>query len=355
MTTNQQEQNRELSLATLSEITIDAEQLIAELDAGMGQFPEVALRDCQKHRDLMIPRLIEVLQETARLGCEGVVRDGNAAMFALFLLTEFRATQATDAIVNFLRVPGKVVDTLLGDAITEDLPRILATFATQRLEILELLITDSQADEYVRSGALEAHKYLVRDGVLQRPEFVQRLRDYLLKLVAEEAIWPATLVVDMLAELKAVDARPDIERAYHAGVIDEEFITLEFVDELLGQEAAEFDRVLDNLEPTIVADAVEEMRPWHWSGDESWLDGKVGPIDELEFDNELTSRIAHLFSNALVKESDPSMADDEAEEFSPHQTDTIRYDAPHIGRNDPCPCGSGKKYKKCCLHKVTPK
>jgi uncharacterized protein YecA (UPF0149 family) len=19
-----------------------------------------------------------------------------------------------------------------------------------------------------------------------------------------------------------------------------------------------------------------------------------------------------------------------------------------IGRNDPCPCGSGKKYKKCC-------
>jgi uncharacterized protein YecA (UPF0149 family) len=23
--------------------------------------------------------------------------------------------------------------------------------------------------------------------------------------------------------------------------------------------------------------------------------------------------------------------------------------APKIGRNGPCPCGSGKKYKKCCL------
>jgi uncharacterized protein YecA (UPF0149 family) len=22
-----------------------------------------------------------------------------------------------------------------------------------------------------------------------------------------------------------------------------------------------------------------------------------------------------------------------------------------IGRNDPCPCGSGRKYKKCCLAK----
>ena len=22
--------------------------------------------------------------------------------------------------------------------------------------------------------------------------------------------------------------------------------------------------------------------------------------------------------------------------------------APKVGRNDPCPCGSGKKYKQCC-------
>ena len=27
---------------------------------------------------------------------------------------------------------------------------------------------------------------------------------------------------------------------------------------------------------------------------------------------------------------------------------TYRREEPKIGRNDPCPCGSGKKYKKCC-------
>ncbi len=27
---------------------------------------------------------------------------------------------------------------------------------------------------------------------------------------------------------------------------------------------------------------------------------------------------------------------------------TVRHEGPKIGRNDPCPCGSGKKYKKCC-------
>ncbi len=27
---------------------------------------------------------------------------------------------------------------------------------------------------------------------------------------------------------------------------------------------------------------------------------------------------------------------------------TVVKDEPDIGRNDPCPCGSGKKYKRCC-------
>jgi preprotein translocase subunit SecA len=30
---------------------------------------------------------------------------------------------------------------------------------------------------------------------------------------------------------------------------------------------------------------------------------------------------------------------------------TVRRAGPRIGRNDPCPCGSGKKYKKCCMAK----
>ncbi|MDD5005089.1 MAG: preprotein translocase subunit SecA [Candidatus Omnitrophica bacterium] len=29
-------------------------------------------------------------------------------------------------------------------------------------------------------------------------------------------------------------------------------------------------------------------------------------------------------------------------------TSTVKRDQPKVGRNDPCPCGSGKKYKKCC-------
>jgi hypothetical protein len=32
----------------------------------------------------------------------------------------------------------------------------------------------------------------------------------------------------------------------------------------------------------------------------------------------------------------------------PQKVETYRRDEPRVGRNDPCPCGSGKKYKKCC-------
>lgn len=28
-------------------------------------------------------------------------------------------------------------------------------------------------------------------------------------------------------------------------------------------------------------------------------------------------------------------------------------EVPRVGRNDPCPCGSGKKHKKCCAKVVT--
>lgn len=28
----------------------------------------------------------------------------------------------------------------------------------------------------------------------------------------------------------------------------------------------------------------------------------------------------------------------------------VKREKSKIGRNDPCPCGSGRKYKKCCLN-----
>lgn len=37
-----------------------------------------------------------------------------------------------------------------------------------------------------------------------------------------------------------------------------------------------------------------------------------------------------------------------AQQYKNAHTQKVR-EYPKIGRNDPCPCGSGKKFKNCCL------
>jgi preprotein translocase subunit SecA len=46
---------------------------------------------------------------------------------------------------------------------------------------------------------------------------------------------------------------------------------------------------------------------------------------------------------AFTKANETAFAGGEEEQARP-----VRNKGPRIGRNDPCPCGSGKKYKKCC-------
>ena len=47
---------------------------------------------------------------------------------------------------------------------------------------------------------------------------------------------------------------------------------------------------------------------------------------------------------------EPEEATEEAaaeDEAAPAKPQTVVREAPKVGRNDPCPCGSGKKYKQC--------
>ena len=44
-------------------------------------------------------------------------------------------------------------------------------------------------------------------------------------------------------------------------------------------------------------------------------------------------------------------ATDELLESEDRRRGTVRNEGAKLGRNDPCPCGSGKKYKKCCLNR----
>jgi hypothetical protein len=70
--------------------------------------------------------------------------------------------------------------------------------------------------------------------------------------------------------------------------------------------------------------------------------------DDDDFDEELDLELDEEFDE---EDGGWEGARDENLFLDEEPPGTISRHAPRVGRNDPCPCGSGKKYKKCCLSK----
>jgi uncharacterized protein YecA (UPF0149 family) len=58
-------------------------------------------------------------------------------------------------------------------------------------------------------------------------------------------------------------------------------------------------------------------------------------------DDEVDAEVAEKAAEARGRSGKARVAGDGA------TTAPVKRDRPKVGRNDPCPCGSGKKYKKC--------
>jgi hypothetical protein len=70
---------------------------------------------------------------------------------------------------------------------------------------------------------------------------------------------------------------------------------------------------------------------------------------EEDAKNDVAFRKNWYRTNGFLPNLDEFDLDDEEELDEPPLETVIRQ--AHVGRNDPCPCGSGKKFKKCCLKK----
>jgi preprotein translocase subunit SecA len=101
-----------------------------------------------------------------------------------------------------------------------------------------------------------------------------------------------------------------------------------------------FAQLMDNVRLQICTDLFR--RRGGWGGPPPAPNGAVLPSPAAAPGPTVTSRVT--FSGGAV-ESPPSSSQGEKEIKLPSVT--IRRDVPKVGRNDPCPCGSGKKYKQC--------
>jgi preprotein translocase subunit SecA len=64
---------------------------------------------------------------------------------------------------------------------------------------------------------------------------------------------------------------------------------------------------------------------------------------------DLARQVAQAEAAAARGQATPSASSSAQASDPPIRLDPIRNMDQRVGRNDPCPCGSGKKYKNCCL------
>ena len=60
------------------------------------------------------------------------------------------------------------------------------------------------------------------------------------------------------------------------------------------------------------------------------------------------TRHEEIQEKEVPKETTPKPSISKTNANTSEKPATVKRDKPKIGRNDPCPCGSGKKYKYCC-------
>lgn len=313
-----------LQVAASRAIEAELDRVVAELAKGEQKLPVAAIREAREHKDLMVPRLIRVLREASVAAREGHVPKGNAHFLALFLLSEFQASESLPAILEAISLPGELPFDLFGDAVTSTLARILAQFAGDSPERLDALAADRGLNQYVRWEAAQAYIYLVRDGRMPRNVAVERLRQLLRQAIDHEDVDIIWILIGELTDLSPKEAIADIAEAYDKGLVEPFTINREEVDSsiALGEEAVR--KSLARYRPTGIADTIEELQSWA-SFREEPAKTPVKPVPALPRPPILSTSRHH---NSLT---------------APLPAKRVR-----PGRNEPCPCGSGKKFKKCC-------
>lgn len=209
---------------------------------------------------------------------------------------------------------------VLGDAITETLRRVLVSVFDGDFLRLKALTDDVATDDFIRDASLSALAYLTRIGRVPEGETRAYLGRQLETLDPEtdEVVFCACATA--VAQLGYDELAPQVEallRRYDAPypIMDlDDFRTALAATRADPEGMVEFTR--DDVGP--FADAIGELGGWYGFSEEARE--QAATTDE-EGDDEWLDQPDMPYVN-------------------PYR---------HVGRNDPCPCGSGKKFKKCCL------
>jgi hypothetical protein len=312
---------------------MDVEEILAQLDQAHTQLPRTLLADAAAHRVEIIPRLLAVLEEAAKdpaLFAEDKSR--SIHIYATYLLAEFREPRAYPLLVKIFSVPGEIPFDLAGTVVTEDLGSILASVSDGDPGGMLELVENESVNEYVRAAALDGFVALMALGKRTRDDvmtYCRRLFQILERKPSE--LWNG--LANVCADLCPLEVAAEIRQAFDEGLVDPGSIGLGDVEEALetGPTAA-WEVAIGRYQ--LIENTADAIRWWgcfHKHDEKGkWVQANTDAEDGLE---------------NLEEDGDSLFSDIRTEHDFPQP---YRRTEPKVGRNEPCPCGSGKKYKKCC-------
>ena len=209
-----------------------------------------------------------------------------------------------------------------------------------RHDAIDELIADCNVNPYVRWQAVNALLFQIRDGSLTRDAAIERLSDHLQRAI-ENADEVAEGIVIRLAYLGAEAKLPLMEMAFEKQLVNPGMITLDSVR----KKAARGDEIFAESIANLPDNDGLVSRLSHWGSFQAY-----GHDDHHDHEDQRSDE--PLFEGSPVAHFDQSLGDVEFVSENVTKTETtIRNQGDRIGRNQRCPCGSGKKYKKCCGRK----
>src|SRR5499426_804349 len=215
------------------------EEILIALSHKDNRFPREALEQATAQKDVITPHLLKILERVADDPDGALDQEDSAYLYALYLLGQFRETRAYPLVVRIASLPPETVDELLGDTITEGLPKILASVCGGDTSLITRLAENTEAEKFARGSALSALLALVLSGDKSRDEvmsYYSRLFDAALKEKSSgERETVLTTLTHCAAELCPEELYDRIKDAFENELIDQFMTDLEDVEEMMAQ------------------------------------------------------------------------------------------------------------------------
>ncbi|MBP7523028.1 MAG: DUF1186 domain-containing protein [Leptothrix sp. (in: Bacteria)] len=313
------------------------QRLCRELGACKPPYPAETVRWALEQREALTPHFLALLERVARDPAAASEEDGDLFNWAYVYLAVWRDQRAWEPLLTLLRQPTQAIDELLGDMVHECYGRALASVCPGDVAALRTLALDESLSVWNRIAVLDAWRLRVQlaDAPLAELEDVlltlgERCAAEMLSATEagqghDEAILLAD-VVCAAGKLQSQRLQPAICGWFDEELVDPMTIRRDTYERDMRRGPAQPEVGDVDRHDRFIDDPVAETRWWG-----CWSERSKASLQSTQ-----------PWPQPVPRPSPAPLSRVEA----PAPATYVRTEQ-KVGRNDPCPCGSGKKYKKC--------